>query len=316
MSKHRPHYGATRASISNTLSPPRTPDSQTHLLPPSPGSNFSTETGLTSNEQEEYERGLLTWDRAKDWRFWFRWSWVPWYILGALLVAGVCAVAVCHRELIQLLMPFVRHMQSARFGWLVPIAIMIVLSFPPLFGNEIVIILCGVLWGIRIGFLIVAVGTVIGEMACFTVYGTCCRRRARRMAHMSLNYACLTRVISTGGLFIAWVVRLSAIPTHVSTYSQFFLALLFSLPKQFVAVYLGVMVTRHEPTRKSNIMSYTVVGFTVVITLLALHYVHRKMLKVRKDVFLDMREDLARRGVVEPAPPDSDDDVFAYGQNA
>jgi uncharacterized membrane protein YdjX (TVP38/TMEM64 family) len=111
-------------------------------------------------------------------------------------------------------------MESARFGWLVPIAIIVVLSFPPLFGNEIVIILCGVVWGVRIGFLIVAAGTVLGEMACFTVYGTCCRRRARRMAHMSLNYACLTRVISSGGLFIAWVVRLSAIPTHVSTVSS------------------------------------------------------------------------------------------------
>ncbi|TXT09674.1 uncharacterized protein COLE_03608 [Cutaneotrichosporon oleaginosum] len=73
------------------------------------------------------------------------------------------------------------------------------------------------------------------------------------------------------------------------------------------------MVTRHEPTRKSNILSYTV-GFSVLVTLLALHYVHRKMLKVRKDVFLDMRADLARRGVHEPAPPDTDDE-FAYGQH-
>jgi hypothetical protein len=40
------------------------------------------------------------------------------------------------------------------------------------------------------------------------------------------------------------------------------------------------------------------------------------MLKVRKDVFLDMREDLARRGVHEPAPPDTDEDEFAYGQSA
>lgn len=62
-------------------------------------------------------------------------------------------------------------------------------------------------------------------------------------------------------------------------------------------------------------MSYTVFSFSVLVTLLALHYVHRKMLKVRKSVFLDMREDLARRGVHEPAPPDTDEEEFAYGQN-
>lgn len=98
MSNHRPHYGATPASDSSTSSSPRTPNTRTLLLPHSPGSNFSTETDLTHAEQEEYERGLLTWERAKDWRFWIRWAWVPWYLLGALLVAGVCAVAVCHRE--------------------------------------------------------------------------------------------------------------------------------------------------------------------------------------------------------------------------
>ncbi|KLT44987.1 hypothetical protein CC85DRAFT_241501 [Cutaneotrichosporon oleaginosum] len=218
MSNHRPHYGATGAAPSPAS--PRTPNTRTFLLPRSPGSNFSTETGLTHAEQEEYERGLLTWERAKNWRFWLRWAWVPWYLLGGVLAAGVCTVALYHRELIMLLMPFARHIQLARYGWLVPIGIMVVLSFPPLFGNEVVIILCGVVWGVRAGFLIVAAGTVVGEMACFTVYGTCCRRRARRMAHMSLNYACLTRVISSGGLFIAWVVRLSAIPTHVSTVRQ------------------------------------------------------------------------------------------------
>lgn len=85
------------------------------------------------------------------------------------------------------------------------------------------------------------------------------------------------------------------------------------------------MVTRHEPTRKSNLLSYLVyvavlrhanpsVGFSVVVTLLALHYVHRKMLKVRKQVFLDMREDLARRGVTEPPPPETDDEEYAYGE--
>jgi hypothetical protein len=79
------------------------------------------------------------------------------------------------------LTPFVRKLRSIKVGWLIPIAIIIVLSFPPLFGNEIVMILVGVVWGLGIGFGIVrltgvfpqctpltiqvAAGVVVGELA-------------------------------------------------------------------------------------------------------------------------------------------------------
>lgn len=63
---------------------------------------------------------------------------------------------------------------------------MIAMSFPPvspcfrlvegyinqcellqLFGHELVAMICGLVWGIGIGFLIVALGTLLGELASF-----------------------------------------------------------------------------------------------------------------------------------------------------
>jgi hypothetical protein len=49
----------------------------------------------------------------------------------------------------------VRKLQQLKYGWLIPVAILFVLSFPPLFGNEIVMILVGVVWGLGVGFAIV-----------------------------------------------------------------------------------------------------------------------------------------------------------------
>lgn len=143
-------------------------------------------------------------------------------------------------QIISSLMPFVHNARGWPFGWVIPVAIIAVLSFPPLFGNgehnaetnayrttpltrvplEIVLILTGVVWGIKGGAAIVAAGTVIGELGSFTVFRTCCSKRAQRFSRQSLNYACLSRVIEEGGLFVAWIVRLSAIPTHVSTVSR------------------------------------------------------------------------------------------------
>lgn len=52
-------------------------------------------------------------------------------------------------------------------GWAIPIEMIIILSFPPLFGQEIVAIICGEIWGLWIGFGIVASGMILGELAAY-----------------------------------------------------------------------------------------------------------------------------------------------------
>lgn len=56
-------------------------------------------------------------------------------------------------------------MKNLTAGWVIPIAVMFIISFPPLFGHEIVAILCGVVWGLWVGFGIVAAGTMLGEVS-------------------------------------------------------------------------------------------------------------------------------------------------------
>ncbi|TXT13382.1 hypothetical protein VHUM_00749 [Vanrija humicola] len=175
------------------------------------------ERELTAVERAEYERGLLTWDRAKNWRFWVRWEWAGWYVALGVIVLGVALVAVFHQDIVRTLLPVARRLRALEAGWLIPLATIVLLSFPPLFGNDIVLILCGVVWGVRGGFAIGAAGTLIGELGAFTMFRTCLRTRARRFARKSLNYACLARVVDEGGVFVAWVVRMSVIPSHMST---------------------------------------------------------------------------------------------------
>lgn len=151
------------------------------------------ERELTAVERVEYERGLLTWDRAKNWRFWVRWEWFGWYVLLGVIVLGVALVAVFHqdvsgnagnpclRQIVRTLLPLARRLRAIKAGWLIPLALIVLLSFPPLFGNgayhaagrslrrsDIVLILCGVVWGVKGGFAIGAAGTIIGELGAFT----------------------------------------------------------------------------------------------------------------------------------------------------
>lgn len=63
----------------------------------------------------------------------------------------------------QALRPFSEKVRDLPAGWLIPIAILFIISFPPLFGHEIVALLCGVVYGLWIGFGVVCAGTFFGE---------------------------------------------------------------------------------------------------------------------------------------------------------
>lgn len=80
---------------------------------------------------------------------------------------------------------------------------MFVLSFPPLFGNEIVHVLCGIVWGLWIGFGIVCAGTFIGEVGNFYAFKYCCQSRGDKLEKSNLGYACLARAVRDGGFLVS-----------------------------------------------------------------------------------------------------------------
>lgn len=91
-----------------------------------------------------------------------RWL-AAWHIIGIAVLIFTIYITVHHDEVVDKLRPFSEKLRELPAGWLIPIAILFVISFPPLFGHEIVALLCGVVWGLWIGFAIVAAGTFLGE---------------------------------------------------------------------------------------------------------------------------------------------------------
>ena len=104
-------------------------------------------------------------------------------IITIAVIVLVILFIVYQQKIVNWLRPFADWMRRTPGGWAIPIAILIVLSFPPvshrsvfvlfhyltlalqLFGHEIVAILVGDVWGVGIGFGIVAAGTILGELA-------------------------------------------------------------------------------------------------------------------------------------------------------
>lgn len=257
----------------------------------------------TPSEMAEINAPLYDYSHLKRKEWWLQWRLVPWYILGLLLVVGATLITVYHKQIVKWLRPAADWMHDLKFGYLIPVAIFFVISFPPLFGHEIVAVICGMVWGLGIGFAITCAGTFLGEVGNFYAFKYCCRGRAEKLEHEKPYYECLARVVREGGFKVALMARLSAVPGHFTTAVfatcgmgiwTFCLAALLSLPKQFITVYAGVMLEQSESgdqgeDKTQKIISDVVAGLSVVITFYALWWIYRAMVRVKPEVFRERR---------------------------
>jgi uncharacterized membrane protein YdjX (TVP38/TMEM64 family) len=199
---------------------------------------------------------------------------------------------------LQKLRPFSEKVRDLPAGWLIPVAILVIISFPPLFGHEIIALLCGVVYGLWIGFAIVAAGTFVGEIGTWFAFKHLFRRKALKLERTNLNYGAMARLTRDGGFFIVLIIRLSAIPAHFSTavfstcdvkFWHFVVATLLSLPKQIFLVYLGVLIVQDS---NDSMIKTVMFGVVFLITIAMGVWIWIKMAKIKK-VLLDEQE--ARR---------------------
>ncbi|KAF8339675.1 uncharacterized protein EI90DRAFT_2907774 [Cantharellus anzutake] len=251
--------------------------------------------------EEKQPFRLINWKVVANYRSWFTRRAIPWIIAGAVFFTIIILMSVFHRQIVDWLTPFSRDLKKLPAGWVIPIIILFVLSFPPLFGHEIVAILCGVVWGLWVGFGIVAVGTLLGEIGNFYAFRYLLTKRGEKLERTNLKYAALAKLIRRGGYLIPIVARFSAIPGHFTTavFSTcgmniwvFIVSATVSLPKQLTTVYLGVIIeesSSNTQSKKSKIISDTVLIVSILITIIAAWWIFREMTKVKPEVMRDMR---------------------------
>ena len=97
-------------------------------------------------------------------------------------------MTIYHKQIVNWLTPISKEIRSVPAGWLIPIAILFVISFPPLFGHEIIAVLCGVIYGLWIGFGIVSAGTMLGEIGNFYAFKGLLRKKASSYEKKNLDY--------------------------------------------------------------------------------------------------------------------------------
>jgi hypothetical protein len=158
--------------------------------------------------------GSIPWKKFKSKDYWLTKEGLITGIVIVIVLAAVILLTAFQDKIVKALSPSMKWLHDQPWGWLVPVGILIVLSFPPLFGHEIVGLLCGIGWGLGVGFAILALGTLLGEIANYFTFRYSCTRAVRKIRKKDLTAACLAEMLHDGGFLVVLAARYSVIPPH------------------------------------------------------------------------------------------------------
>lgn len=85
-----------------------------------------------------------------------------WIVVGLMGVATILLI-IYQDQVVDRLRPFSDRVRDIPAGWLIWVALLFIVSFPPLIGDEVIEILCGIIYGLWAGFGVVSLGTYLGQ---------------------------------------------------------------------------------------------------------------------------------------------------------
>jgi len=218
---------------------------------------------------------------SKKWQFRLYWM-IPLAILALILIILFEVYKSDFERWVSPLTDWLRQRES--WSWVLPVIILIVLSFPPLFGHEIVQLIVGLTYPIGVALGIACAGSILGEAACFIVFKYSFTWWVEKKIASNVKWAATARVAQQSGFRGVLIIRYSIVPPHLAnplfscTGMKFWLymvTVILSLPKAMVFVALGTPSSEHSKGGKwAKIIAIAIV---VLVTIFASIYIRKKM---------------------------------------
>ncbi|KAJ7336789.1 hypothetical protein DFH08DRAFT_620612, partial [Mycena albidolilacea] len=222
------------------------------------------------------------------------------YAVVGVLLAITIVLSVKGKDIVRDLQPASHWMTSHPAAFLIPIATLLILTFPPLMGQEIVVMFVGATYSLPVACGIAAAGTLLGECANFFTFKYACRARGEKIEKANLQFGLMAFVVRRGGFLIVLMIRYSAIPSHYATsvfatigmsFWIFLAAAVLSLPNSLIPVFVGYGM---QPSVQNNgtikIVDDVVTGVGIVITIVAYIWVQRQLKAATPDFIYSRRK--------------------------
>ncbi|KAJ6510519.1 hypothetical protein C8R45DRAFT_1207426 [Mycena sanguinolenta] len=221
------------------------------------------------------------------------------YAILGVLIALSTVLSFENQKIVNGLKPATNWLHDHTVGPLIPIAILIIISFPPLFGQELVATLIGITWNLPAAFAILATGTLLGEIANFFTFKYACTARGKKLEEKNLNYGLLAYVSRNGGFWVVLIIRYSIIPSHYATsvfstvgisFWVFLGAAILSLPTQLVTVYVGYAMQPAHDNINTDVLENVFLALGIVTTVGAYIWIKRRLRDSTPDFIYSRRK--------------------------
>lgn len=223
-------------------------------------------------------------------------------LVAVIMIAALITIFALNEKILDALRPVKSWMDDHPWGFVIPLAIYVVVSFPPLTGQELVSMFCGMIWGLGPGFGIVAAGTLIGEILVFFAVKYFFLERIQKKEKSTITYATYARVVREGGWLMCAAFRLSILPPHFVTVliaacdvplGVYIIAIVLGFPRQLLPVYLGVILEDADEgttTGGPKAVKGIFIAAIVVITIVSGRYIGGKVKKMKPEVIYARRK--------------------------
>ncbi|KAI9848472.1 MAG: Tlg2-vesicle protein [Thelocarpon superellum] len=152
------------------------------------------------------------------------------------------------------LLPIAEKWRDLPAGWLIVWAMTFVCAFPPLIGFSSAVTVAGFVYGIPVGWLLVATATVTGSLCSFVVSRTLLSGYVERLIAHDKRFAAFALTLKHDGLKLLIMIRFCPLPYSLSNGAMstvptihplmFALATAASTPKLLIHVFIGRQLAR------------------------------------------------------------------------
>jgi len=212
-----------------------------------------------------------------------------------------------------------QKLSHMKYGWLIILGFMVLISFPPMTGHTTIVTLCGFAYGMK-GFFLGLAGSVLGATIAFVVLRFLFSKRLRRWSITNDGWTALETVVKTKGLPLVILIRMSPMPPwvyantlfasiHTVALWQFVVATFFLTPKLLLHTFIGSRLAplsdgeqREEMDTQTKIINGCLAGGGIILGIVASVVVYRlvqRQLRQLEGVSSSTEEDII--GALEEA---------------